>query len=171
MDIHSLAADVTDSSGISTGYHNGNTKKADRDSSGRKKTPPIEERRVIAWDMEGMNLSGEGKPQHPVLFGCSAELDKPLVGQRLSSQMMFDYIISVGMRNPHAIHVGYGFRYDANMMIQDFAEKDIIRLYKEGTLKYHTPDGAVWRLRWIPGKTLTITRRHGKARDAKTTVT
>lgn len=171
MDIHALAAGVSESAGIPVGYHNGSTKNPERDSSGRRKAPPIEERRVIAWDMEGMNLSGEGKPQHPVLFGCSAELDKPLVGKRLSSQMMFDYIIAVGKRFPHAIHVGYGFRYDANMMIQDFTEKDIVRLYKEGTIKYHTPDGAVWRLRWIPGKTLTVTRRHGKARDAKTTVT
>jgi hypothetical protein len=171
MDIHSLAANVSDSVEIPVGYHNGNTKDPDRDSNGKKKRPPIEERRVIAWDMEGMNLSGEGKPQHPVLFGCSAELDKPLMGKRLSSQMMLDYIISVGMRNPHAIHVGYGFRYDANMMVQDFNEKDITQLYKEGTLRYNTPDGAIWRLRWIPGKTLTITRRHGKARDAKTTVT
>jgi hypothetical protein len=171
MDFQAIAAEVSESQGLPIGYHNGNTKDPERDSSGRKRAPAIEERRVIAWDMEGMNLSGEGKPQHPVVFGCSAEVETPLVGQRLSTQMMLDYIIAVGKRNPHAIHVGYGFRYDANMIIQDFSEKEIIRLYKDGSIRYNTPDGAVWRLRWIPGKTLTITRRHGKAKDAKTTVT
>lgn len=171
MDIRAFAGTVADSQGMPVGYHNGSTKDPERDSSGRAKTPPISDRPVIAWDMEGMNLSGEGKPQHPVLFGCSAETDSPLIGRRLTTQMMLDYIIAVGKRNPHAIHVGYGFRYDANMIVQDLREKEIVRLYKDGAIKYRTMDGAEWRLRWIPGKTFTVTRRHGKARDAKITVT
>lgn len=171
MDIRALADGIADSQGMPVGYHNGNTKNPERDSSGRKKAPPIETRNVIAWDMEGMNLSGEGRPQHPVLFGNSMDVETPLIGKRLSSQMMLDYVVATGKRYPHAIHVGYGFRYDGNMMLQDFDERQIVRLYKEGSLRYNTSDGATWRLRWIPGKTLTVTRRYGRARDAKDTVT
>lgn len=151
-------------------YHNGNTQNPERDSSGRKRAPAIEDRRVIAWDMEGMNLSGDNRPQHPVLFGCSAEVDSPLIGKRISTMMMLEYIIAVGKRNPYAIHVGYGFRYDGNMILQDLTEAQIIRLYKDGALRFNTDDGLTWRLRWIPGKTFTVTARWGKAKDNKTTV-
>ena len=151
-------------------YHNGNTQNPERDSSGRKRAPAIEDRTVIAWDMEGMNLSGDNRPQHPVLFGCSAEVDSPLIGKRISTMMMLEYIIAVGKRNPHAIHVGYGFRYDGNMILQDLTEAEITRLYKDGALRFNTIDGLSWRLRWIPGKTFTVTARWGKAKDHKTTV-
>lgn len=153
-----------------TPYHNGSTKNPERDSSGRKRAPAIEDRRVIAWDMEGMNLSGDDKPQHPVLFGCSEEVDKPLMGKRLTTMMMLEYIIAVGKRNPHAIHVGYGFRYDANMIVQGLAEAQIIKLYKDGAIRFNTGDGLSWRLRWIPGKTFTVTAQWGKAKSQKTTV-
>lgn len=171
MDIAKFAETACEAEEMPTGYHNGSTKNPQRDSSGRSKVPRIEERQVIAWDMEGMNLSGDGLPQHPVMFGCSAEVDSPLIARTLPSQMMLDYIVAIGKRNPHAIHVGYGFRYDANMLLQDFEEQQVVKLYKDGVLKYQTDDGAKWRLHWVPGKTFRVTRRHGPARDAKVTVT
>lgn len=151
-------------------YHNGNTKNPERDSSGRKRAPAIEDRDVIAWDMEGMNLSGDDRPQHPVLFGCSADVSNPLVAERVSTMRMLNYIVEVGKEHPHAIHVGYGFRYDANMIIQDLPEHMIIRLYKEGTIRFNTMGGISWRLQWCPGKTFQVTRRHGKGKNDKTTV-
>lgn len=138
-------------------YHNGSTSDPERDSSGRKRAPHVSDRKVIAWDMEGMNLSGEGRPQHPVMFGCSAEVDNVLIAKRLSTEMMLDYVVAVGKRNPYAIHVGYGFRYDANMLVQDMPTAKIIRLYKDGSVRFNDSRGKSWRLRWIPGKTLTIT--------------
>ena len=87
-------------------YHNGTRKLPNRNRDGSIKAPPIEERDVIAWDMEGMSLSGKSKPQHPVLFGCSAEAENPLIGRKLSSVEMLEYIVNVGRQNPFAIHVG-----------------------------------------------------------------
>jgi hypothetical protein len=119
--------------------------------------------------MEGMNLSGEGRPQHPVLFGCSAEPENVLVSRKLPTMVMLDYILAVGKRNPYAIHVGYGFRYDANMLIQDLPADDIIALYKDGSLKFKCA-GEVWRLAWIPGKKFTVTV-YGKTKKDNVTVT
>lgn len=155
-------------------YHNLST------ITGRhSKRPPIEERPVIAWDMEGMNLSGEGKPQHPVIFGSSRhapvgkngpDQGRPLVGKKLSSMDMLNCIIQSGEDNPHAIHVGYGFRYDANMMLQDFPTFRIRRLWKDNIAKFRVGDD-IWVVRWFPGKMFTVTKRWGKGRHQKTTVT
>jgi hypothetical protein len=130
----------------------------------------MEDRKVIAWDMEGMNLSGDDRPQHPVVFGCSAEVDNVMVGRRLTTEMMLDYIVAVGKRNPYAIHVGYGFRYDANMIIQDLPAEQIVKLYKDSAVRYKDSRGDQWRLRWIPGKTFTVTL-YGKKKADNVTVT
>lgn len=147
-------------------YHNGST------ITGRHaKKPPIEERQVIAWDMEGMNLSGDNKPQHPVIFGSSLDPENEvLIGKKLSSMDMLNCIIQTGESNPHAIHVGYGFRYDANMMLQDFPTFRIRRLWKDNVAKFNH-DGHTWIIRWYPGKMFTVTKRWGKGRHQKTTVT
>ena len=138
-------------------YHNGTRKMPNRNRDGSVKAPPIEERDVIAWDMEGMSLSGKSKPQHPVIFGCSSEPDRVRVSRKLTSIEMLEYIVDVGRRNPFAIHVGYGFRYDANMLLQDMPEKYITRLWKMGEARFGR-----WYVRWVPGKMLTISRRGEK---------
>lgn len=143
-------------------YHNGSTVGPGRNRDGSKKAPPIEERDVIAWDMEGMSLSGQAKPQHPVLFGCSTEVETPLVDRKLSSLEMLEYILDVGKKNPFAIHVGYGFRYDANMLLQDMPEKYIVRLWKMGEARFGR-----WYVRWVPGKMMTISRRGEKWHPTK----
>lgn len=140
-----------------TFYHNGTRSSPNHNRDGSVKAPPIEERDVIAWDMEGMNLSGEFKPQHPTVFGCSAEPEKVLISRRLSSLEMFENIIAIGRRNPFAIHVGYGFRYDANMMMQDLPEKLITKLWQTGEARFGR-----WYVRWVPGKMFTVSKRGEK---------
>lgn len=152
-----------------TPYHNGSIADPTTDSSGRNYAPRIEERTVIAWDMEGMNLSGNDKPQHPVVFGCSAEIENVIIARRIPSMMMLEHIVAVGKRNPYAIHVGYGFRYDVNMMIQDFSQESITELYKNGALKFKH-DGRSWRLRWVPGKFFTVTL-YGEKKNRNVSVT
>lgn len=135
-------------------YHDGSRKSGKRNRDGSVKAPPSEEREVIAWDMEGMSLSGHHKPQHAVIFGCSAEPDQVLQGEKLTTWQMLEYIISVGTRSPFAIHVGYGFRYDANMILAGFSEKMITRLWNHGEARL-----GPWYLRWIPGKMFTVSKR------------
>jgi DNA polymerase type B, organellar and viral len=137
------------------------------------RAPSYEDRTVIAWDMEGLSLSGEGKPQHAVLFGNSTDVRNPLIAWQLSSRRMLEHIIDVGKKNPHAIHVGYGFKYDATMLIGDLSERQIIRLWKSGSVRFRFDAHNLWSIRWVPGKMFTVTKRWGQARDtrAKTSVT
>lgn len=138
----------------------------------RRKPPADIDKRVIAWDMEGISLSGVSKPQHPVLFGCSAETDSALVGSRLSAQEMLEYIVEIGERYPYALHVGFGFKYDANMLIFGLPEPLIVRLWKAGHARWKMGD-FWWSIKWIPGKMFTISKRWGEKRNtrAKTSVT
>lgn len=155
-------------------YHTGRSREPDYDPrTFRRKPPAHEHRRVIAWDMEGISLSGQRAPQHPVLFGCSAETDRPLVGQRLSTQSMLEYIVEIGEKFPHALHVGYAFKYDANMLVYGLTERQIIRLWKNGYVSFRFDDSFEWGIKWIPGKMFTVTKRWGKKRNsrAKTSVT
>lgn len=141
-------------------YHTGESQRPDYDpKTFRRRTPSTSERVVIAWDMEGISLSGSEKPQHPVLFGNSAEPMRPLSGERLTSRQMLEYIIEIAEKYPHAIHVGYGFKYDANMLIYGLTEKQIVRLWKTGSVKFTFGEGYVWTIRWIPGKMFTVSRR------------
>jgi hypothetical protein len=153
--------------GTLTPYHNGSTKRDDTDKAGRPLAPPVEERMVIAWDMEGMNLNGDDRPQLPVLFGSST--GTVLVDKHLSTELMLGLIIHEGRLHPHAIHVGYGFRYDANMLVQDLATHQIIRLYKDGALKLEL-GGKQYRIKWVPGKIFQVTE-YGAKRFQNITVT
>jgi DNA polymerase type B, organellar and viral len=155
-------------------YNTGEARKPGYDKKTRRvKPPPHIERQVIAWDMEGISLSGPENPQHPVIFGCSLETDAPLTGQRLTMRDMLEYIISVGKKYPHALHVGFAFKYDANMIIYGLSEQQIVKLWKSGVVTFRFDRQFVWSIKWIPGKMFTVTKRWGQRVNtrAKTSVT
>jgi hypothetical protein len=158
LEIHVCDADITNT------YHTGN---------GPSRDVPLEKRKIIAWDGEGMKLSGDNMPQHYVLFGCSADIEGPMIGKKLQTLDMLDYMIEIGQRYPRAVHVGYGFRYDMNMIIQTMAisDKAILKLENKVTLKPATRPGIKYRVEWIPGKMFTVTKRWGKGKRDATTVT
>jgi DNA polymerase family B len=155
-------------------YHTGEARKPGYSRTAyRVKAPETIDKTVIAWDMEGISLSGQEAPQHAVLFGCSIERDAPLVGTKLGTREMLEYIIEVGERNPHALHVGYGFKYDANMLVAGLPVEHIKRLWRDNRTTFRFDSEFVWSVHWIPGKMFTVTKRWGTKRNtrAKTTVT
>jgi len=131
------------------GYHNGNT--------ARRELAPIGDRQVIAWDMEGMSLSGADKPQHAVIFGSSAS--EPKQGRNLGMFEMLEHIFAVDRENPGALHVGFGWRYDANMLVKGLAEEHLRTLNKHNrvTIIVHN-----WRytIHMYPGKWFQVSRCH-----------
>lgn len=133
----------------------------------RRKPPKPIDRKVIAWDMEGISLSGVENPQHAVLFGSSEEVESPLVGRSLSCWDMLNLIVDTAEKHPHAIHVGYGFKYDANMLIYDLPERLIIKLWKTGYVSFRFDNEFLWTIRWIPGKMFTVTKRWGKGKNSR----
>jgi hypothetical protein len=131
---------------------------------------PLTEKEVIAWDGEGINISGSDKPQHYVLFGCSRDVDNPLIGRDLSSGELLKYVCSIGRRFPSAVHIGYGFRYDANMIVRHLPIHCLQEL-KENNETYYTYGNWRYRIAWLPGKRFQVTEIRGKERRERTTVT
>lgn len=129
---------------------------------------PLTKRRIIAWDGEGMKLSGNEYPQHYVMFGCSAEPNWVLIGRDLKTMEILEYIIAVGERYPNAVHVGYGFRYDANMIIKGLPDKHLRALKHTGEVRFKLGN-IRWRIHVIPGKSFRVTKRwaDGKTNTGK----
>lgn len=119
---------------------------------------PLEKRRIIAWDGEGMKLSGNDRPQHYVMFGCSAEPEWVMVGPDLKTMEILEYIIAVGERYPNAVHIGYGFRYDAAMIIKGLPDKHLRMLKHKGEVNFKLGN-IRWRIHVIPGKSFRVTKR------------
>lgn len=122
--------------------------------------------RFIFWDSEGIDLSGRGRPQHCVLFGCSAELDNPLVitrpDQKLTYKEICKYVCDVGSRNSGAKHVGFGFRYDQNMVVGTMPAFMKRRLYETGRVSFRGIHGERkdrYYLHIVWGKFIRISRR------------
>jgi hypothetical protein len=118
---------------------------------------PLEERRFIAWDGEGINLNGSSMPQSYILFGCST-------GEYISNTEnitvfeIIDFMLNIGEANVGAIHIGFAFDYDANMIIRTLHTKTLERLHKNGSVYLKRPDGIKYRVEWRPRKWLQVTR-------------
>lgn len=131
------------------------------------------DRRMIAWDGEGINLAGDGQPQSYVLFGCSARVDDPLVLSRPEGTLDFfdiaDYMLETKERFPNAYHIGFSFKYDQNMIIQTLRWSAKRELYLNGSTWVRRDKDTRYKVSWVPGKMIGITRVRGKGNDRKTT--
>jgi hypothetical protein len=140
----------------------------------RRDSVPPEQRQFIAWDGEGINRKGEGKPQSYVLFGCST-------GDRISSTghlhtfELLDFIIGVGERFPSAVHVGFAFNYDSNMIVQSLNQQTLKVLYENGRVSINRPGVGRYHVQLRASKWFSVsfyppTIGHKKKARPKTTV-
>lgn len=152
-------------------YHKGGDAK-ERDNTRNKQLAKarvrerIQSCRMIAWDGEGIDLSGPGRPQHYVLFGCSAESQSPLVIQRPDQKLTYKqiarYVCDIGSRYPDAKHIGYGFRYDQNMVVGTMPIAMRLRLQKYGIVGFRDDEDRRirYRIKVIWGKFIRFTREN-----------
>jgi DNA polymerase type B, organellar and viral len=139
-------------------YHHGRTVK-------RNRSVNLDSREFIAWDGEGINLSGVGKPQSYVLFGSSEDCISSPDG--LSTFECLDHIIETGRRFPKAIHVGFAFGYDSNMILQSLAPATLARLHKQGWVRILATTGDRYTITFARGKYFRVTKYSS---GSKTTV-
>jgi hypothetical protein len=140
-----------------TPYHHGGPPKRDTRKRDRpERRVDQDQKQIIAWDGEGINLRGEGKPQSYVLFGSSIGHIESVEG--LSTFECLDYIIETGQRDPKALHVGFAFSYDANMIIQTLAPVTLQRLYQKGWVRLTRPSGEKFTLTFAKGKFFRVTK-------------
>lgn len=151
-------------------YHSGSgPRPRKRVYAPRKRRPDLAERTIIAWDSEGINIQGPEKPQHLVIFGCSADSDNPLIAKDIHTGDALRYICDIGARFPHAVHIGYGFRYDANMIIRHLPIRCLAELKEKGET-YYDWQGCRYRVAWLPGKRFQVTRRRNGIREVTVTI-
>lgn len=111
----------------------------------------------IAWDGEGVNLRGEGKPQSYVLFGNSKT--GPILSEKgLSTWECLDHIIETGIQNPHAVHVSFAFGYDSNMIVQNLALSTLGRLHRHGSVSVKH-NGFAYTITYRKSKYFQVSRR------------
>lgn len=105
----------------------------------------------IGWDGEG--YTADDGSHHYMLFGCSQFPDNPVVGRSLSTQECLDYILYVESCYPNAIHFGFSFEYDVNMILKDLSESQFKHLRDYNTTLWRN-----YRIHHIPGKMFRVTR-------------
>lgn len=125
-------------------------------SKTRTKRDPSE-RPFIAWDGEGINRDGEGKPQSYVLFGCSVE--PPITTDtHLHTFELLDYILRVGENHRDAFHVGFAFSYDANMIVRSLHPRSLMKLHKTGGVALRR-NGYRYYIQFLPSKWFSVSRK------------
>lgn len=122
----------------------------------RPASVPLDDRFFIAWDGEGMNLRGVGKPQNYVLFGAST--GDSITSRSLHTFEILDLIIAVGRRNPGGIHVGFAFNYDTNMIVQSLSSVALGMLHRDGWINLTRKDGSKYCITVRPGKSCRVTK-------------
>jgi hypothetical protein len=143
-------------------YHNGSTKTRQTYNAQQNQRLHAarrifeESRPFIAWDGEGINVRGYGKPQFYVLFGNSATAPISNVFG-LSTFECLDYIIDTGLRHPDAIHVGFAFGYDSNMIVQSLAPVTLMRLHRRGFVRLRR-NGVEYIVTYRKSKFFQVTR-------------
>lgn len=142
-------------------HKGGDQKKRNAKSRSVKRQKSERESRIIAWDGEGIKLRGNGRPQHYVLYGCSAEPDTPLSINTHDGDLAFrelaDYMCDVSDRYPGAKHIGYFFGYDQNMIIKHLPWRLKHILYEKGRVRYKVGD-VIYSVAIKFGKQIFLTR-------------
>lgn len=112
----------------------------------RRKSVPYGSRRFVVWDGEADTREGRS---NYVLFGNSDGWE--LSGSSLRSIDCLRFISSTGLVDSQVIHVSFAFKFDVNMLVQDFPKSKVQQLKTEG---------ACWveefRLEFLPSKWFRI---------------
>lgn len=137
-------------------YHHGRKAKRDQSVHSRPdRKVNHADREFIAWDGEGINIRGPGRPQSYVLFGST----KGHIASRdgLGTFECLDHIIDTGRQHPTSIHVGFAFGYDSNMIVASLAPVKLGMLHRNGWVRLQH-DGYTYVVTWARGKWLQVTR-------------
>lgn len=87
----------------------------------------------------------------------------------LSAFECLDYIIATGEQNPSAVHVGFAFNYDSNMIVQSLSPSSLARLHKNGWVRVKSSKGYVYVITFTRGKFFRVTR-YREGSNSKITV-
>lgn len=139
-------------------YHDGVGTNAVRPTK-KGSTVPLAERPFIAWD--GESGSGHATVQDYHLFACVTPNGPRHIKREsgLQTRELLQFIVDIEEEFPDAIHIGFGFGYDVNQIVNTLNKYQLETLHKTGVLYF---DQKRWRLEWRKNKSLTVTRYYSK---------
>lgn len=103
-----------------------NTKRRLRDETSREDR--LREKRFLCWDGEGYD--DDSGQHHYMLFGNSD--GDEIHGESLGTSECLDLILEAEANDPDAIHVGFAFEYDVNMILKDLSWRHLAVLHDSG---------------------------------------
>lgn len=112
------------------------------------------EKEFIAWDGEGITPDGQRK-QNFVLFGNSKGFF--VKARKLSTEECLDLIIATEEAHPNAIHCGFAFSYDVEMILADLPISALRNLRRAGNCFYKG-----YRIEYKKSKWFQVGRKRGK---------
>src|SRR5215472_10530948 len=119
-------------------------------------------RPFVAWDSEAVKPDDPDDEIHPMcLFGSS---DKwRIKGYDLGTLNCLSLIMDTELANPDAIHFGFAFDYDVNMIMKDLPLYTIYNIQRSGKGRYSGFD-----IEYLPRKWFRIGYGKGKGRTTAT---
>lgn len=112
-------------------------------------------RPFVAWDGEGVKGDDDYHPYS--LFGSS--LGGRVKGYNLSTLECFTLMMDTERSCPEAIHFGFAFGYDVNMIIKDFPMPQLIMLKKRTATRWNN-----FSVEYIPRKWISVGYGKGRGR-------
>lgn len=118
------------------------------------KRATVESRSFIAWDGEGATKSGATQQDY-ILLGAST--GERITAESLSTDQCFNLMFHVAEQYPNAIHIGFAFDYDVNMILKDLSAFHLKHLAEHGTVYWRE-----YRIEHVPNKWLSVSDRQRK---------
>lgn len=110
----------------------------------------------MAWDGEGITYP-TNKAQSYVLFGAST--GDRVVKPELDTATCLDLLLAVEETYPDAIHVGFAFQYDVNMILRSLSRRHLENIYYTNVCHWEG-----YRIEYRPGKWFSIRRGDTRVR-------
>lgn len=117
----------------------------------RKKIDKLLTKQFIVWDGEGITPQNQ-LIQNYVLFGYYNGVNHDWIeGKELTTDQCLRLIIDAGRLHKNAIHVGFAFNYDVDMIMRDMPEDSFRFLRQRGYVRYKH-----YKIKHLPGKWFKI---------------
>lgn len=114
------------------------------------------ERPFIAWDGEG--ITNDNSPQQAYVLLAASTGDFIRNPNGLTTQDCLDLLFRVEEENRSALHIGFGFGYDTNQILNSFTRRELCEFDARTKIgRNYTWRGRI-KFKYYPGKSLQITR-------------
>lgn len=107
----------------------------------------------VAWDGEG--VTQDGRHDYVLMGNSYGQFLRARKGQRLGTKAILRLMLRAEAHDPKAIHVAYGFTYDAEKILSDIPMEWMTLLYEEKVFDY---DG--YRIQYYPRKWFQVSGNH-----------